>query len=471
MKKMKYRGVLSRDEDKYGLKMKIGSLPDLENVPLDEMVEDFKIGDEIVLKFEEVRSQKRDMVTVKPISIGIHHYQDVYGSVCSADVKGCPPIPPPRREAIDMNIHMTLGSFAQYDFVNVDTPFVISDHHDLRRLPGDLSYDTDFILQKSIGCSPLEEFYIEQLGLPVYEKVPSEAVLRGFKVKKYLENSKFLYIGEIPSFSAPNGPWDFYEVQRRFGIRWRQIETNEFYRNFDRFSDDQVEKELENWKSDFGEIEPNDTEMLNATRSYLALRYLAEREDANGITVNCGRFTEERPVVPCLAFDRLIDEDVICSCEGDITALLSSMILHSVSDQPTLMGNFGSRKGRFEAEEGEVTIEHDIVPLSMGTGKFTVRDYHGREFGVTAYTDIQKQPMTLLNMNSEMSEISVFEGTIKYSVDGIHCRIIIHMDVDGDVSKVPEIVVGSQHMSMTFGHWKEELIEVARLLKLHVKTL
>ena len=34
---------------------------------------------------------------------------------------------------------------------------------------------------------------------------------------------------------------------------------------------------------------------MNAVRAYLTLRYLCERENANEVTINCGRFTEEKP--------------------------------------------------------------------------------------------------------------------------------------------------------------------------------
>ena len=198
--------------------------------------------------------------------------------------------------------------------------------------------------------------------------------------------------------------------------------------------------------------------MLGATRVYLALRGLAQREDANGIAVNCGRLTEERPVVPCLAFARLIDEGVMCACEGDITATLSSLALHAVSEGPVLMGNFGARPGQFEAREGEVTIEHDVIPLSMASGGFTVRDYHGRRFGVTGYAPIRAdEPMTLLNTDPGLRRMSVLQGRVKGSEDGGHCRVIVHMSVDGDPRRVPDVIVGSQHVSMAFGHWLEPL--------------
>ncbi len=419
-------------------------------------------------------SMKRGIVKIKPVYLGIPHYRDIYGSVCSADVVGTPPIPAPTMKELEKATQDMIERFkkgiGKLDFVEIERPIIVKEHIDLRRLPAELSYDTDALLVG--GGTFLERCTVSQYNLPVIDNKCSEEFLRGLRVKKYLKESKFLYIGEIPSFSAPNGPYDFPRIEKELGVRVRHIETNEFFRWFDRYSEKDVERELGNWEKHFDKvIEPDHKELINATRVYLALRGLCEREDANGLTVNCGRFTEERPVVPCLAFARLIDEGIMCSCEGDITAMLSSLMIHAVSGQSMLMGNFGSRPGWFEAKEGEITIEHDIIPLSMASTGFTVRDYHGRKFGVTGYATIKKEPMTLLNMDKSLKKISVIEGKIKNSVDGIHCRVIVHMKVDGDVKRVPEIIVGSQHVSMTFGRYLGALKEYASLAGMEIHHL
>jgi len=417
---------------------------------------------------------KRGIVKIKPVYVGIHHYRDVYGSVCSADVTGTPPFPAPTMEQLEKNANGIVERFKKgldVDFVEIDKPLVIKEHIDMRKLPAQISYDTDALLVGTYGALPLERQTLSLYGLPIIGGANNNS-LRGLRVKKYLKESKFLYIGEIPSFSAPNGPYDFPMIEEKLGVRVRHIESNEFYRWFDRFSEDEVKNELENWSKDFDEVlEPDEQELMNATRAYLALKYLCEREDANGLTVNCGRFTEERPVVPCLGFARLIDEGIMCACEGDITAMLSSLIIHAVSEQPMLMGNFGYRPGHFEAKEGEVTIEHDVLPLSMSKTGFIVRDYHGRKFGVTGYADIKNEPMTLLNVDKSLDKISVLEGNVKSSEDGIHCRVIVHMSIDGDIRKVPQVIVGSQHVSMAFGHWLGALREAGRLIGFDVNHL
>ncbi|MHA1698181.1 MAG: hypothetical protein ACTSWN_05010 [Promethearchaeota archaeon] len=473
---MKIRGkLLKKDDGVYYMRMYLSPhVDEEEEVPVDEILDEFNDSavELDITPFELESCLKRGTVRVKPIQFGMPHYQDVHGSVCSTDVEGCPPVEPIRIEQLDFQAGLMAEAIARNnDFVHVDRPLVIFKHQDMRRIAAELTMDTDAVVVGYSGCNPLEDYYIKSFKIPVFNNRIPDNMLLGLRGKKYLQQSKFIYIGEIPSFSAPNGPWDFFKIQDRFGIRFRHVETNEFFRYFDRITDAEAQAELKHWSEDFRSVEPSGSEMLSMTRVYLTLKKLAEREDANGITINCGRFTEERPVVPCLPFARLIDEGIMCACEGDITAMLSSIMLHGISNKPVMMGNFGAKPGQFEAKAGEVTIEHDVLPLSMGQEKFNVRDYHGRKFGVTAFTPVKTEPVTLLNLSSSLDKISVIEGWVKGSFDGIHCRIIVRISVKGDVNRVPDVVVGSQHISMCFGHWLEPIREMARYLGLEILTL
>ena len=419
---------------------------------------------------------KRGVVRIKPVYVAIRHYRETYGSVCSADVEGTPPVPAVENDELAERVRRLASDFQdglKLDFVEVETPLVIKEEADIRRLPRELTHDADALLMAADGNTPLITRTLKRYGLPMIGGTPTAASLRALRAKKFLKESRFLYIGEIPSFSAPMGPWDFAVLEERLGVRVRHVETNEFFRWFDRLPAEEVDSELKQWRRDFANVlEPSKEDLLKATRVYLALRGLTRREDANGIAVNCGRLTEERPVVPCLAFARLIDEGIMCACEGDITAMLSSLILHGVSEEPVLMGNFGARPGQFEARQGEVSIEHDVIPRSMATAGFTVRDYHGRKFGVTGYAPIREnEPMTLMNMDPGLRKMSVLEGIVRESEDGGHCRVIIHMTVDGDPARVPEVIVGSQHVSMAFGHWQSVLEKTGQLLEMEVRHL
>jgi len=417
-----------------------------------------------------MNSIERGIVKIKPVYIGICRY-----------FPWSHPTTPPKMEELEKKTQAMIDGFSNrldVDFVEVDNPLIIKEHEDFRKLSAELSYDTDALLAGSLTTSPLEYHSLLQYGLPTIGSGCSENTLRALRVKKFLQESKFLYIGEFPSFSIRNRPRNLFGCEESLGVRVRQIETNEFYRLFDSFKDEEVKEELENWGKEFDEIvEPTEEQLMDATRVYLALRYLALQEDANGICVNCNRMwiPDHRHIVPCLAYDRLIDEGIMCSCEGDLTAMISALILHAVGGQSVLMGNFGYRKGMFNAEEGEVAIQHGLIPLSMAKTKYRIRDYHGKKWGVTAYAEVKTEPMTILNINKSSDTICVIEGTIKGSHEpeavGGNCRICIHMDVDGDVEKVPQIIVGSQHFSMTFGHWLPAMIEAGDLLGFEVQHL
>ena len=152
---------------------------------------------------------KRGIVKIKPVYVGIHHYRDVYGSVCSADVVGTPPIPPPTEEELSKATSGMISRFKESleaaDFVEVEEPLIVKEHEDLRKLPAELSYDTDALLVRAAGAVPLEHRALSQYKLPIISGSTSIDFLKALRVKKFLKQSKFLYIGEIPSFSAPNG--------------------------------------------------------------------------------------------------------------------------------------------------------------------------------------------------------------------------------------------------------------------------
>jgi len=433
----------------------------------------------------------RGIVKIKPVYIGITRY-----------FPWSYPTSPLTMQEMENRAQEMVERFKkslEVDFVKVETPLIIKEHADFRKMKAELSYDTDALLVGG-SRSPLEDYSLSRFELPMIYRDVNSDFLRALRVKKVLSESKVLYIGEFPSYSVgespsysirfSGGPRHLFSCEDRFGIRVRQIETMEFYNLFDSFKEDEVRKELANWRKDFDEVsETPDTHkasrvkdekyLMDATRVYLALRSLADREDANGICVNCNRMwiQDKRHIVPCLAYDRLIDEGIMCACEGDLGNMISSLMLHAVSgDQPVLQGNT-----RWRPEEGIIYIQHGIIPLTMARTKHKIRNYHAKGWGVTAYAEIDNVggPMTVINIDNLYSKIGVVEGAILGSYEPTDeegrrgaCRFRVNMTVKGDILKAsPVLNVGSQHNSMTFGHWLPALIEAGKLLDLEVVHL
>ena len=425
----------------------------------------------------------RGIVKIKPVYLGITYYFPwSYPNV---------PVKAQEAEKEAWQMVENFKESLEVDFVKVEEPLIVMEHSDFRKLKAELSYDTDALL---VGGprKPLEEYSLSRLELPMIRGSVTSDFLRALRVKKVLSESKVLYIGEYPSFSImyDSSPRHLFSCEDRFGVRVRQIETIEFYKLFDSFKENEVRKELANWRKDFDEISEvpecyrlsqvkNEKDLMDATRVYLALRALALREDANGICVNCNRMwiQDKMHIVPCLAYDRLIDEGIMCACEGDLGNMISSLILHAVSgNQPVLQGNT-----RWRPNQGIIFIQHGIIPLTMARTKHKIRNYHAKGWGVTAYAEIDNAggPMTVINIDNLYSKIGVVEGTIRDSYEptdeearGGACRFRVNMTVKGDIWKAqPVLDVGSQHNSMTFGHWLPALLELEKLLDLEIHHL
>ena len=426
---------------------------------------------------------ERGIVKIKPVYVGItYKFPWSYPNV------------PLKVQQAEKNVREMVERFKEsleVDFVQVADPLIIMEQADFRKLKAELSYDTDALL---VGGSrlPLEEYSLSKLGLPMIRTEATTAFLRGLRVKKLLSESRILYIGEYPSFSImyDSSPRHLFSCEDRFGVRVRQIETREFYDLFDSFKEDEVRKELSRWRKDFDEISEvppckklsqvnNEKDLMDATRVYLALRTLALKEDANGICVNCNRMwiQDDRHVIPCLAYDRLIDEGIMCACEGDMGNMISALILHAVSgDEPVLQGNT-----RWRPEEGIIYIQHGVIPLTMARTKHKISNYHAKGWGVTAYAEIDNAggPMTVINIDNLYSKIGVVEGTVRDSYEPTDeearegaCRFRVNMTVNGDIWKAqPVLDVGSQHNSMTFGHWLPALLEFGKLVDLEIHHL
>ncbi len=260
-----------------------------------------------------------------------------------------------------------------------------------------------------------------------------------------LTQGTFLYIGD------EREEWNLADIESEFGTRMAQITREQFYAAFVACEKSDAESALADWERYFARVvEPSKNDLLNATRVYLTLRHLCNVEDAHSLAMNCGPMWKERPdTVPCLAFARLMDEGIICACEGDMSSLFSLRALHLASGEAPLMGNLAVCDS--EHAHTVVSVNHCIIPRSWSsTGSFTVRDYHGRGFGATGYAEMETGvPVTLLWLDQELKEAFVYEGMAVGSEAG-RCRVMITVRLNASSRGVDHLSGG--HASIVRGH-------------------
>ncbi|MBM3707753.1 MAG: hypothetical protein FJW61_05155 [Actinobacteria bacterium] len=282
------------------------------------------------------------------------------------------------------------------------------------------------------------------------------------KIIEILKGSTALYIGELRQ------QWDFDDIQNRFGLKILHIKSDEFFSAFDSLNDAVMTEELEKWRSSFIKIiEPSKQDLMNATRTYIVLRNLCKIYGATSIAFNCLTLHSGRyEAIPCLAFARLMDEGIICSCEGDISSLIALIMLTMASGKPSIMGNVRVLQANYPMQGFEIAIEHCILPLSISNCPgFVIRDHHGKGHGVTGYATIKTgQPATVVIIGSLLKKASIFEGVVSVSEEGENCRIGIRIASNNLTNELPALIYG--HASLTLGNWSEVIISACEFFDL-----
>jgi hypothetical protein len=88
-------------------------------------------------------------------------------------------------------------------------------------------------------------------------------------------------------------------------------------------------------------VEPNEADVLDAAKSYFALKTVLEREKADALMMEClpGLKIPHEHVPPCMGFMSLRDQGIVAGCESDLDATLTMMLLQNLFGKPGFQHN------------------------------------------------------------------------------------------------------------------------------------
>ena len=203
-----------------------------------------------------------------------------------------------------------------------------------------------------------------------------------------LENRRAIVYGRrFDSTSVPAHNLTESRVYERTGVKMQYRPVEQLAALLKDVDEASALEEMERWKREAIEvIRVPDEEILNASRLYVLLRSIIEKEELSAISIDCLGFTmSPKPILPypCLAFARLRDEGVTAACEADICGMLSSMFLQEISRKPSFMCNLMS----VDLDKSQIVLSHCVAPLRLNGSnaapmKYRLHDYHGFGRGV-----------------------------------------------------------------------------------------
>lgn len=236
---------------------------------------------------------------------------------------------------------------------------------------------------------------------------------------RILEGKKAVIFGRpLDSSSVPTGGLSEHYIYRRTGLSLQYRPIEELSSLLKNVGDAEAQAEMERWKREAREVaETTDRAILDSSRLYHLLRSMAEKEQLDGISIDCLSFSfNNEPILPypCLPFTRLRDEGYAVPCEADVCGMLSSMVLQTISKRPSYFCNVSEAKER----NATVVLRHCVAPLKMMGSEapampYRLRDYHGTGRGATAEVQFPVGvDVTLGGFSKDLREFVLWPGRI-----------------------------------------------------------
>jgi hypothetical protein len=121
------------------------------------------------------------------------------------------------------------------------------------------------------------------------------------------------------------------------GTRLRYVPAGSFVEEYNRTA---VDEEVRQIAADYIKRAtrisgPTTQDVLNGVKSYVVARNIMEREEADGITMDClGALGPTDISLPCIAWSRMLDHGIPAACEADIGAAVTHAAVQFLFDRP-----------------------------------------------------------------------------------------------------------------------------------------
>lgn len=283
-------------------------------------------------------------------------------------------------------------------------------------------------------------------------EIPNEKNFR--KITNEVEVLKGKRAGVVgrPSNWLISSDVDYSKAKEKFGLELVDISFEEFKREIDK-------KILPSWSDNF--IKENQNDKINskeielALYIYSALKNLVIKYKLDAFTVRCFDLLGTVKSTSCLAFALLAKEGIVATCEGDIPALITMMIIKARFG----LDSFQANPSYINLEKNEIILAHCTIPLSMVTS-YKLDTHFESKIGIGIKGELETKGVTIFKVNSSLDKYCVLSAKIEknLSKDNL-CRTQILLKTVENLSEILTSPNGN-HLIIFYGDHKQELVNL-----------
>lgn len=256
----------------------------------------------------------------------------------------------------------------------------------------------------------------------------------------------------------------------RFGTRMRYVPAAAFLEEYKRTPDT---KEIEAITRDYLRQAthihgPTKRDILNGVKSYVVARTIMEREEGDGITMDClGALGKSKVSLPCIAWSRMLDRGVPAACEADWRACVPHALVQYLFDRPGFQQDPVPETSRGCLIGSHCSCPTRIKGFSEPAEPFYLSHHHGNRDAVPRTVWPVGQRMTVVGVEGLKEDVLpkfiVSSGEVVENISvppSGGCVVAVTVKLDGVESTLD---YPGFHQLFVCGDFKRELLHYCTL--------
>ncbi len=321
--------------------------------------------------------------------------------------------------------------------------------------------------------------FLRSRGLEAYVSADNDLVSL-LRARKAIRRTRVLIVASRRIPSCLSSVWNLEDAESRFGISFDAISDEAFFDEMNRVDWEKAEEIADNLIAGAEEVTLDREHVKRSAGLYLAGRSVMERYGCNALSVRCCEhpfldLEMENETTPCLAATLLNDRGFPASCQGDISGVITIMMVMHISRSSVFLGNIGLP----DSEGKLISINHSEPGLKMNGFRsdelpYSLHRFGVMEWGTAIYVDMTKcdeGEMTVARCDPLARRLLLTKGRVVKSFPvKDHCKQMVHIEV----SDAPHFVNRAYadygaHMVATCGDRTEGITKLAEMLGLEVE--
>ncbi len=214
---------------------------------------------------------------------------------------------------------------------------------------------------------------------------------------------------------------------------------------------------------------PTKEDVLNGVKSFVVARNILEREEGDGITMDClGALGPSKVSLPCISWSRMLDYGIPAACEADLGACVSHALVQFLFDRPGFQQDPVPETSKGCLIGAHCTCPTRLKGFAEQAEPFRLSYHHGKRDAVPVPHWKEGQRMTsadilLSNDKNKAPEMIISSGTVVENVSvppSGGCVVSVMVELDGvkDYLGYPGF-----HQLFFYGDFKQELESYCKL--------